>query len=53
MMTGRPELSSLAILGIAALCAMGGVLAYLLLTPIPPAQLIALEHAAVNEVMTR
>jgi hypothetical protein len=53
MMTGRPELSSLAILGIAALCAMAGVLAYLLLTPIPPAQLIALEHAAVNEVMTR
>jgi hypothetical protein len=42
MTTGNTELSGLAILGIAAA-----------LTPISPAQLVALEHAAVNEVLAR
>jgi hypothetical protein len=53
MTTRPPELSSLAILGIATAFAMVGVLAYALLTPISPAQLVALEHAVMNEAVTR
>jgi hypothetical protein len=53
MRTGNTELSGLAILGIAAAFAIVGVFAYALLTPISPAQLVALEHAAVNEVLAR
>jgi hypothetical protein len=53
MTTRNTELSSLAILSIAAAFAMIGVLAYALLTPISPAQLVALEHTVMTEAVTR
>jgi hypothetical protein len=34
------------------IAAVGGV-AYLLATPIAPAKMVALEHAAINEPITR
>ena len=53
MTTGNSELSGPAILAIAAAFAMVGLFAYAALTPISPAQMVALGHAAVHEVVAR
>jgi hypothetical protein len=47
------ELSSAAILAISMVFAVVGVLTYLLTTPISPAKMVALEHAAFSEPFTR
>ncbi len=43
------ELSSVAILAIAIVIAAAGGAVYLLATPISPAKMVALEHAAINQ----
>jgi hypothetical protein len=47
------ELSSVAILAISMVIAAVGGAAYLLATPISPAKMVAMEHAAINEPVTR
>jgi hypothetical protein len=47
------ELSSVGILAISMVIATVGGAAYLLVTPISPAKMVALEHAAISEPVTR
>ena len=47
------ELSNAAILSISGTVGIVGLVAYLLASPLTPAQRIALGHAAVSEVLTR
>jgi hypothetical protein len=47
------ELSSVAILAIAIVIAAAGGAVYLLATPISPAKMVALEHAAINQPIIR
>jgi len=47
------ELSSASILAISMVIAAVGCAAYLLVAPISPAKIVALEHAAINESVTR
>ena len=47
------ELSTLAILGIATAFALTGLLAYVLIMPLSPADRVALGHAAVSETVIR
>jgi hypothetical protein len=45
----QAELSDLAILSIATAFAIAGLVAYFVLTPIPPNTLVAFEHSLVSE----
>jgi hypothetical protein len=47
------ELSSAAILGIAAIVAIVGLAVYFIATPLTPSQRVALGHAAVSETVMR
>lgn len=47
------ELSTVSILAISLIIAVVGLVAYLLLTPLSPAKLIALDYAALNEPISR
>jgi hypothetical protein len=47
------QLSSAGILAISIVIAVVGGAAYLLFTPISPAKMVALEHAAISEPVTR
>ena len=53
MTTYEPELSNLSILGISAAFALVGLVAYELVTAVPPAKLIELAHSAINRTFTR
>ena len=52
-MKDNAELSTKAILCIAAGFAFAGLVAYLSVAPIAPATLVALEHAAVQKTVTQ
>jgi hypothetical protein len=47
------ELSTAAILAISIAITMVGCVVYLIATPIPPAKIVALEHAAMSEPIAR
>jgi hypothetical protein len=47
------ELSTAAILAISIAITAVGCVAYLIVTPIPPAKMVALEHAAMSESVAR
>jgi len=49
MDTRDPELSTLAILGISGSIAIVGLLGYLLIMPVTPAQRIALAFSTINQ----
>jgi hypothetical protein len=53
MTKGGSELSTVSILAISLAIAMVGLVAYLLVTPVSPAKLVALEHAALNDSIPR
>jgi hypothetical protein len=53
MVQQNPELSSASILVISVVVALAGLVAYCLLTPISPAKMVALGHAAMSESITR
>jgi hypothetical protein len=53
MDTRNPELSTFAILGISGSIAIVGMLVYLLLTPVTPAQRIALAFSTINQPISR
>jgi hypothetical protein len=53
MDTRNPELSTFAILGISGSIAVVGLLGYLLLMPVTPAQRIALAFSTINQQIAR
>jgi hypothetical protein len=53
MTTPHRELSSAGILAVSMLIAVGGGAIYLLVTPISPAKMVALEHAAISDPIIR